>query len=55
MIFCALVGLILSLLSATGGPLGLVTYVAKFSIGFAKEFVASHVPVFDLSSPYGDG
>jgi hypothetical protein len=55
MLFCALIGLLLSLFSATGGPLGLVAYVAKFSIGFGKEFVASHVPIFDLSSPYGDG
>jgi hypothetical protein len=55
MVVCALIGLVLSLLSATGGPLGLVAYVAKFSIGFGKEFVANHVPTFDLSSPYGDG
>lgn len=44
-----------SFFQVTGGPLGLIVYAAKFSIGFGKEIISAHLPRFDLSSPYGDG
>ena len=49
-------GLFWGILSAAGGPLGIMTYVAKFSFSFGNEFVSSNDWFrFNTSTPYTDG